>query len=65
MSLKTDLKKMVDEGKQYDDDELFRLSNKYGIDSHEMSFLVEAAADGKLGNIRGIDLDQEVDDGRE
>lgn len=44
----------------YPSDELGALSKIYGIDTHELAFIYEAAVHGKLDRVRGIDLDKEA-----
>ena len=67
MSLKTDLKtlakntgKTFRQTREYPAEELACLSREYGIDTHELAFIYEAAVHGKLDRVRGIDLDMEA-----
>lgn len=64
MTLRKELTLLAAGGQQLHGDELVRLSEKYGIDTHEIAFLFDAALAGKLGRVRGLDIDREVDDGK-
>lgn len=46
--------------REYPVDELGCLSKIYGVDTHELAFIYEAAVYGKLDRVRGIDLDREA-----
>ena len=46
--------------REYPVDELGALSKIYGVDTHELAFIYEAAVHGKLDRVRGIDLDKEA-----
>ena len=67
MSLKTDLKTLAEktgktfrQTREYPAEELACLSREYGVDTHELAFIYEAAVHGKLDRVRGIDLDMEA-----
>lgn len=45
---------------EYPVEELDCLSKIYGLDTHELAFIYEAAVHGKLDRMRGIDLDREA-----
>lgn len=67
MSLKTDLNTLADktgktfrQTREYPAEELACLAKEYGIDTHELAFIYEAAVHGKLDRVRGIDLDMEA-----
>lgn len=69
MTLREELKTLAENtGKtfrqtmEYPVEELDALSKIYGIDTHELAFIYEAAVHGKLDRVGGIDLDREVDD---
>lgn len=64
MTLRKELTLLAAGGQQLHGDELFRLSTKYGIDTHEIAFMFDAALAGKLDRVRGLDIDREVDDGK-
>lgn len=64
MTLRKELTLLAAGGQQLHGDELVRLSGKYGIDTHEIAFMFDAALAGKLDRIRGLDIDREVDDGK-
>lgn len=46
--------------REYPVEELVALSKIYGVDTHELAFIYEAAVHGKLDSVRGIDLDREA-----
>lgn len=62
MTLRKELTLLAAGGQQLHGDELVRLSTKYGIDTHEIAFLFDAAIAGKLDRVRGLNIDREVDD---
>lgn len=64
MTLRKELTLLAAGGQQLHGDELVRLSGKYGIDTHEIAFMFDAALAGKLDRVRGIDIDSEVDYGK-
>lgn len=62
MTLRKELTLLAAGGQQLHGDEIVRLSEKYGIDTHEIAFLLDAALSGKLHLVRGLNIDREVDD---
>jgi hypothetical protein len=69
MSLRTELNTLLasqSSGNPEEDDktvsiELRGMADRYGIDPHEMAFIWEVAVSGQLNELRGIDLDRELD----
>ena len=62
MTLRKEIAQLIAGGQQMHGDELTRLSNKYGVDTHELAFIWEAAEQGKLDLVRGPFIDKEVAD---
>lgn len=67
MTLRTEMKTLAEntgktfrQTREYPVDELGSLSKIYGVDTHELAFIYEAAVHGKLDRVRGIDLDKEA-----
>ena len=67
MTLREELKTLAEntgktfrQTRTYPSDELGALSKIFGIDTHELAFIYEAAVHGKLERVRGIDLDKEA-----
>lgn len=61
MTLRDEIAQLIAGGQQMHGDELTRLSNKYGVDTHELAFIWEAAEAGQLDQVRGPFMDTEVD----
>lgn len=69
MSLRTELNALLamqstgnpDEDTRVVSVELHGMADRYGIDPHEMAFVWDAAVNGQLHRLRGIDLDRELD----
>lgn len=62
MTLRKEIAQLIAGGQQMHGDEITRLSNKYGVDTHEIAFIWDIAEQGQLDKVRGPVIDREVDD---
>jgi hypothetical protein len=65
MTLREEIRALQAGGQRIHGDEINRLADRYGVDTHEIAFIWECASEGNLDLVRGPVIDKEaVDDGR-
>jgi hypothetical protein len=62
MTLRKEIAQLIAGGQQMHGDEIERLANKYGVDTHEIAFIWDCAEQGYLDEVRGPVIDKEVAD---
>lgn len=62
MTLRQEIAQILAGGQQMHGDEIQRLADKYGVDTHEIAFIWDCAAQGYLNEVRGPVIDKEVAD---